>query len=433
MGEIGSAEAVTERAVGKIGGHDALFRLGSSLLMAGASLLALPSLLWPAIWFAATALVQVVAFVLSTPMRRDPAKPVSPRRQAAYSGALIASAVVFAAAGPMFWYLGSWGARLFALFMMVGAAVHVVVRSSGSPRQLWICITPFLAQVQLLPLLSFVTAPPDKRGMLGVIVLSATLLVARIVAAACVSLTNTRRTQAALDEARRDRERAEAASAAKSEFLDLMGHELRTPLNGVLGMAQAMSAADLAPEQRKQLEVIRASAETLLQLVNDVMLFSGSEPVGTTPGGAAEPRDAAPFGEDPQLRVLAAEDNPTNQLVLRTLLEHAGVAVHIVSDGEEAVEAWRSAPWDVVLMDIRMPRMDGITATRAIRSLEAAAGRAHTPILAVTADATAHQARAYVEAGMDGLVSKPIQLAELAAVVSAVAQPTLRALAKPAA
>ena len=95
--------------------------------------------------------------------------------------------------------------------------------------------------------------------------------------------------------------------------------------------------------------------------------------------------------------------------------------MHIVADGEEAVAAWRSAPWDLVLMDIRMPRMDGVAATRAIRALEAAYGRPRTPILAVTADAMTHQSHQYSEAGMDGLIAKPIQLAELAAVVAATA------------
>jgi CheY-like chemotaxis protein/anti-sigma regulatory factor (Ser/Thr protein kinase) len=118
-----------------------------------------------------------------------------------------------------------------------------------------------------------------------------------------------------------------------------------------------------------------------------------------------------------RLRVLAAEDNPTNQLVLRTLLEQVGVTVHLVGDGEEAIDAWRTAHWDVVLMDIRMPGVDGVAATRAIRALEAAEQRPRTPIVAVTAD-TEQQAE-YLAAGMDGLVAKPIQLAQLIGAIEA--------------
>jgi signal transduction histidine kinase/ActR/RegA family two-component response regulator len=119
-----------------------------------------------------------------------------------------------------------------------------------------------------------------------------------------------------------------------------------------------------------------------------------------------------------RVRILAAEDNPTNQLVLRTLLEQLGVRIQVVENGEEAVAAWRVAPWDLVLMDIQMPLMDGVAATRAIRQIEAAEGRARTPIIAVTANATAAQAAAYVAAGMDGLVPKPIQFAQLLAAIS---------------
>ena len=67
------------------------------------------------------------------------------------------------------------------------------------------------------------------------------------------------------------------------------------------------------------------------------------------------------------MRVLAAEDNAVNQLVLKTLLHQIGVEPVVVDNGEQALEAWESAPWDVILMDMQMPVMDGLTATRAIR------------------------------------------------------------------
>ena len=116
---------------------------------------------------------------------------------------------------------------------------------------------------------------------------------------------------------------------------------------------------------------------------------------------------------DRPLRVLAAEDNPTNQLVLRTLLLQAGVDLVVVGDGIEAVEAWGREPWDIVLMDVQMPGMDGPTATRRIREEEARRGMARTPILALTANVMNHQVREYLEAGMDGCVGKPLQVAAL--------------------
>jgi CheY-like chemotaxis protein len=115
------------------------------------------------------------------------------------------------------------------------------------------------------------------------------------------------------------------------------------------------------------------------------------------------------------IRVLAAEDNPTNQKVLSTILGLFGVDLQMVENGRLAVEAWSVTDPDIILMDIQMPEMDGVAAARAIRAAEIAGGRPRTPILAVTANAMAHQVDEYVAAGMDGLVSKPIEIAKLQA------------------
>lgn len=127
------------------------------------------------------------------------------------------------------------------------------------------------------------------------------------------------------------------------------------------------------------------------------------------------PQVEAPEPQESQseLKVLAAEDNEVNQLVLRTLLEQAGVAPLIVGNGAEAVAAWEREPWDIILMDIQMPVMDGVSATRAIRTGEAASGRMRTPILAVTANAMTHQVPEYLAAGMDAVVPKPLEAAQL--------------------
>jgi signal transduction histidine kinase/ActR/RegA family two-component response regulator len=109
------------------------------------------------------------------------------------------------------------------------------------------------------------------------------------------------------------------------------------------------------------------------------------------------------------LRVLAAEDNAVNQLVLKTLLHQLGVEPVVVESGVEALRAWEDGDWDVVLMDIQMPDMDGITAAQTIRARERETGRVRTPIVALSANAMAHQVEQYLAAGMDGHVAKPIQ------------------------
>ncbi|UTP38321.1 ATP-binding protein [Phenylobacterium sp. LH3H17] len=120
------------------------------------------------------------------------------------------------------------------------------------------------------------------------------------------------------------------------------------------------------------------------------------------------------------LRVLVAEDNPVNQIVIQAILAQAGVAPVVVNDGKEAVEAWRTGEWDLILMDVQMPVMDGMTATRLIRQEEVGRTGAPTPILALTANVMTHQQQAYREVGMDGAVPKPIDPAGLLAAMQAV-------------
>jgi signal transduction histidine kinase/FixJ family two-component response regulator len=138
--------------------------------------------------------------------------------------------------------------------------------------------------------------------------------------------------------------------------------------------------------------------------------------VSVANGNAAAARNAAPqpsAAEIASLRILAAEDNATNQLVLKTVISTFGLEVDIVPDGQKALEAWSGGGYDLILMDIQMPVMDGITATREIRAAEARTGRRRTPIIALSANAMVHQVKEYLNAGMDMHVAKPIQLAKL--------------------
>jgi signal transduction histidine kinase/AmiR/NasT family two-component response regulator len=123
------------------------------------------------------------------------------------------------------------------------------------------------------------------------------------------------------------------------------------------------------------------------------------------------------------IRVLAAEDNDTNQLVLKTLLSQAGIEPTLVENGRQALEAWENQDWDVILMDIQMPIMDGVAATRAIRQREQETGRKRTPIIAVTANAMTHQVAEYEAAGMDSMVPKPIDIAALFAAMEQALEP----------
>nr|MEA2799126.1 two-component system, sensor histidine kinase [Phenylobacterium sp.] len=127
---------------------------------------------------------------------------------------------------------------------------------------------------------------------------------------------------------------------------------------------------------------------------------------------------AAESGER-NLRLLAAEDNATNQQVLAAVMESLGIDIDIVADGKQAVDAWKVGGYDLVLMDIQMPVMDGIDAACQIRSIEVAEQRKRTPIVALTANALTHQVEEYMAAGMDGHVAKPIEIAKLYEAISA--------------
>ena len=141
--------------------------------------------------------------------------------------------------------------------------------------------------------------------------------------------------------------------------------------------------------------------------------FQIGEIVDSTANGIRVDREAMK-----SLRVLAAEDNPVNQLLIEKLMTAEGHSIDIVSNGEEAVAAVRSMPYDLILMDVQMPVMDGPTAARTIRSMDG--DMAHVPIIAFTANAMKGQREEYLEAGMDDYVSKPVDPNALFAAISRV-------------
>ena len=115
------------------------------------------------------------------------------------------------------------------------------------------------------------------------------------------------------------------------------------------------------------------------------------------------------------LKILLAEDNMVNQRVAQAILVRGGHSVDVVENGAEAVKAVQAESYDVVMMDIHMPEMDGVAATRNIRSLDGPVGT--IPIIAVTANALQEDREKYLEAGMDDYVAKPIQAEILSAAI----------------
>lgn len=135
------------------------------------------------------------------------------------------------------------------------------------------------------------------------------------------------------------------------------------------------------------------------------------------PGKTPQSQDT-PEPSFPDVRILVAEDNPVNQKLASYMLENLGVEVLLAEDGKIAYEALQreqraNRPVDLVLMDFQMPEWDGLTATRAIRVWEREQGLPRLPILALTANAMAGFERTCLEAGMDGVLIKPLKITEL--------------------
>ena len=127
---------------------------------------------------------------------------------------------------------------------------------------------------------------------------------------------------------------------------------------------------------------------------------------GADDPAADQPADGATSAPRRSLRVLLAEDNHVNQKVVTEILVRAGHSVDVAANGVEAVEAVNAQPYDIVLMDVQMPEMDGVRATRRIR--EAGGKRSGIAIVALTATAMKGDREKYLAAGMNAYVSKPV-------------------------
>jgi PAS domain S-box-containing protein len=167
-----------------------------------------------------------------------------------------------------------------------------------------------------------------------------------------------------------------------------------------------------AEEQALDLETPPADAATAVSAV--------APPSPGSPRPDQRPALAVSSSGDPPLRILLAEDHPTNRKIVSLILQAIGAELTSVENGEDAVRAVEHGNFDLILMDVQMPVMDGLTAIKVIREWERLGNRSHTPILALTANAMAADARASEAAGADGHLTKPIAAEKLIAAIRGV-------------
>jgi two-component system sensor histidine kinase/response regulator len=197
-----------------------------------------------------------------------------------------------------------------------------------------------------------------------------------------------------------------------------LAEQLRRDPGGTSAIVMMLAATDLpaAMARCRTLEIARYLIKPVTPSELWEALLSATRPLARqgAPAGAITPDSGA--ARSRRLRLLVAEDNAVNQLVVRRLLEKRGHQVEVVSTGRAALAALAQQSFDLVLMDVQMPELDGFEATRRIRAQEHASGR-HLPIIALTAHAMKGDAERCLAAGMDDYLTKPITSAALEAAI----------------
>jgi len=212
-----------------------------------------------------------------------------------------------------------------------------------------------------------------------------------------IDATDRRRAERSLSDAKY---RSDLAARAKSEFVAMLGHDIRTPLNTVLGMSQLLNTSRLDPKQRSWVDGILQSSDDLLSVFEDILEFTSldADKFDTwLPLGEAIPRSTL----TPK-RLLLCEDNVVIRKMTTAMLRHWGHSVTAVADGLEGFEAARSQGFDLLLIDVDLPNLDGPDMARMLRE-----ANVQTPILALAAVASPQAVQRYLDSGMTSYLVKP--------------------------
>ena len=531
-------------------------RLIIAVVLAGVGYWLAPSV-WPVVWLVGVVVSQLGDLAVYRGIMAEP----SPTRVGTWAVSTALSTAIYSALAVYLWMFAGDSGHMFGILLAAGGLLHVTIHMHHVRTLLVSAALPHGLVFFGLPLASVIRGDPQ----MWVIVLGAAMYVAHLMVAFRQADATTREIQA-------ERNRAEEASKAKSDFLATISHEIRTPMNAIVSAANLLSGSRLNRAQREQVEMLTDANDVLLSLLNDVLdlskieagkmtveaadadlrrmleglqrlwqpraadkgldlrleidpevpqvvrvdplrlkqilfnlisnavkfthdgavtvrlgpddgremlvfevvdtgsgipeelmrrlfgafeqgdagatraqggsglglaisrrlagMMGGTLEAASLPGqgstfrltlplvrsvGVAAPTEDEAVEPSPVtlagLRILAAEDHPVNRRVLELLLAPLGCQITFCEDGAQAVELAGVEAFDAILMDMQMPILDGVEATR--RIMAGGGANADAPVIALTANALEHHRSAWAEVGVDLFVSKPIDPRQL--------------------
>jgi len=198
----------------------------------------------------------------------------------------------------------------------------------------------------------------------------------------------------------------------KSHEIIHISHQMRTSLSGLLGFTHFLESTKMTEEQEEFVTIIATSSDELLTLVNSIIdmtpkpRIENKKDENSRSYGVNTPKNDIPY-------VLVVDDNEINKRLLAKVLENENLKVSYASDGEEALKLRKDNHFDIIFMDIQMPVMDGVDASKAIRKYEDEQNIAPVPIIALTANTGKNDRDTYLDAGMTDYMAKPIMIEEV--------------------
>ncbi len=242
-------------------------RLGLAIFLGGAAMLMAPSA-WPVIWFIAMLIGQGLDWLAFRPVRLAPDRESGPWARAFCITSAAVNTSVYSAISIYFWFrCGEFG-PVFAMIQAAGGLLHVSLHMHHARGLLLASVSPHAVYFLGLPILSLVTT---RNPALLTVIIGALLYIAHLAVAVRQSVRATDELHTARAEAETQRDRAEQASAAKSEFLAVISHEIRTPMNAVISAAGLLRRTRLDSQQREHVAMLLDGGDVLMGLLNDVL------------------------------------------------------------------------------------------------------------------------------------------------------------------